>query len=117
MTTPAEGMLTTKAVAERLNTDAKTLRVFLRASDDYQAVGSGSRYSFTAKGHQVPRNQASATHLRRSHRHREGRDYRRFQELAPGHVSFSIVVRAATTAHILITHLSGGVVSMMHRCR
>jgi hypothetical protein len=23
--------------------------VFLRASDDYQAVGSGSRYSFTAK--------------------------------------------------------------------
>lgn len=49
MTTPADNTLTTKAVAERLGTDPKTLRVFLRASDDYQAVGSGSRYAFTAK--------------------------------------------------------------------
>lgn len=49
MTTPADNTLTTKAVAERLGTDSKTLRVFLRASTDYEAVGSGSRYSFTAK--------------------------------------------------------------------
>lgn len=45
MTTPAT--LTTKAVAERLGTDPKTLRVFLRATS--QGVGSGSRYAFTAK--------------------------------------------------------------------
>jgi len=48
MTTPAP-TLSTKEVAEHVGTDPKTLRVFLRASDDYQAVGSGSRYSFTAK--------------------------------------------------------------------
>lgn len=47
MTTPADSTLTTKAVAERLGTDAKTLRVFLRATS--QGVGSGSRYAFTAK--------------------------------------------------------------------
>ncbi|WP_407559290.1 hypothetical protein [Mycobacterium paraintracellulare] len=47
MTTPAENTLTTKAVAERLGTDPKTLRVFLRATS--QGVGSGSRYAFTAK--------------------------------------------------------------------
>ena len=47
MTTP--DTLTTKAVAEKLGTDARTLRIFLRASDDYEAVGSGSRYSVTAK--------------------------------------------------------------------
>ena len=54
MTTPAAKKttaqaLTTKQVAEALGTDPKTLRVFLRASDDYEAVGAGSRYSFTAK--------------------------------------------------------------------
>lgn len=47
MTTPADNSLTTKAVAERLGTDPKTLRVFLRATS--QGVGSGSRYAFTAK--------------------------------------------------------------------
>lgn len=41
--------LTTKQVAEALGTDPKTLRVFLRASADYTAVGSGKRYAFTAK--------------------------------------------------------------------
>ena len=41
--------LTTRQVAEALGTDPKTLRVFLRASDDYQAVGAGSRYAFTTK--------------------------------------------------------------------
>ncbi|MFN8227294.1 MAG: hypothetical protein U0R18_11355 [Mycobacterium sp.] len=47
MTTPADNSLTTKAVAERLGTDPKTLRVFLRATA--QGVGSGSRYSFATK--------------------------------------------------------------------
>jgi ribosomal protein S24E len=47
MTTPATDTLTTKAVAEKLGTDPKTLRVFLRSTS--QGVGSGSRYSFTAK--------------------------------------------------------------------
>lgn len=47
MTTPANDTLTTKAVAERLGTDPKTLRVFLRATS--QGVGSGSRYAFTVK--------------------------------------------------------------------
>lgn len=47
MTTPADNSLTTKAVAERLGTNPKTLRVFLRATS--QGVGSGSRYAFTAK--------------------------------------------------------------------
>ncbi|MFC3964060.1 hypothetical protein [Nocardia jiangsuensis] len=41
--------LTTKQVAEALGTDPKTLRVFLRASADYTAVGSGKRYAFTSK--------------------------------------------------------------------
>lgn len=41
--------LSAKDVAEKIGTDTKTLRVFLRASDDYRAVGSGCRYSFTAK--------------------------------------------------------------------
>ncbi|MGS2808149.1 hypothetical protein [Nocardia sp. MW-W600-9] len=53
MTAPAKKTttekLTTKQVAEALGTDPKTLRVFLRASDDYEAVGAGSRYSFTTK--------------------------------------------------------------------
>jgi hypothetical protein len=48
MTTPTP-VLTTKDVAEKVGTDPKALRVFLRASDDYKAAGSGSRYSFTAK--------------------------------------------------------------------
>jgi hypothetical protein len=48
MTTPAtDNTLTTKAVAERLGTDPKTLRVFLRATS--QGIGSGSRYVFTRK--------------------------------------------------------------------
>lgn len=47
MTTPADNTLTTKTVAEKLDTDPKTLRVFLRATS--QGVGSGSRYAFTAK--------------------------------------------------------------------
>ncbi|BBZ37090.1 hypothetical protein [Mycobacterium conspicuum] len=50
MTTPkSTEALSTKDVAEKVGTDPKTLRVFLRASDDYQAVGSGSRYSFISK--------------------------------------------------------------------
>jgi hypothetical protein len=44
--TPA---LTTREVADKIGTDPKTLRSFLRASSDYEAVGSGSRYGFTAK--------------------------------------------------------------------
>ncbi|MDO3106508.1 hypothetical protein [Mycobacteroides abscessus] len=48
MTTPTHA-LSTKDVAEKIGTNAKTLRVFLRASSDYQAVGSGARYSFTPK--------------------------------------------------------------------
>lgn len=49
MTAKTADTLTTRQVAEALGTDPKTLRVFLRASDDYQAVGAGSRYSFTPK--------------------------------------------------------------------
>lgn len=49
MTAPTDNTLTTKAIAEKVGTDPKTLRVFLRASDDYEAVGSGARYSFTNK--------------------------------------------------------------------
>lgn len=48
MTTPAP-ILSTKDVADKVGTDAKTLRVFLRASKEYEAVGSGARYSFTSK--------------------------------------------------------------------
>nr|WP_090340987.1 hypothetical protein [Mycolicibacterium malmesburyense]CRL70669.1 hypothetical protein CPGR_01673 [Mycolicibacterium malmesburyense] len=47
MTTPADNTLSTKALAERLGTDPKTLRVFLRATS--QGVGSGSRYTFANK--------------------------------------------------------------------
>ncbi|WP_194786709.1 hypothetical protein [Mycobacteroides abscessus] len=46
MTTPTTA-LNTKDVAEKLGTDAKTLRVFLR-SITYAKNGEG-RYSFTAK--------------------------------------------------------------------
>ncbi|SKI02284.1 hypothetical protein [Mycobacteroides abscessus] len=46
MTTPTPA-LSTKDVAEKLGTDAKTLRVFLRASK--HGVGSGKRYEFTGK--------------------------------------------------------------------
>ncbi|WBP92802.1 hypothetical protein O6072_15910 [Mycolicibacterium neoaurum] len=49
MTTPTPATLTTREVAAKVGTDPKTLRTFLRASKDYEAVGSGSRYSFTAK--------------------------------------------------------------------
>lgn len=48
MTAPA-APITTREAADKVGTDPKTLRVFLRASTDYEAVGSGSRYSFTAK--------------------------------------------------------------------
>jgi hypothetical protein len=48
MTTPT-APITTREAAEKVGTDARTLRIFLRASTDYEAVGSGSRYSFTAK--------------------------------------------------------------------
>lgn len=41
--------LTTRQVADKVGTDPKTLRAFLRASNDYEAVGSGSRYKFTSK--------------------------------------------------------------------
>jgi hypothetical protein len=37
----------TKAAAEACETTPRTLRVFLRASKDYEAVGSGGRYAFT----------------------------------------------------------------------
>jgi len=46
MTTPTPAM-TTREVAEKIGTDPKTLRVFLRSMS--QGVGSGSRYAFTAK--------------------------------------------------------------------
>ncbi len=46
MTTPTP-VLTTREVAEKIGTDPKTLRVFLRAAS--QGVGSGRRYAFTAK--------------------------------------------------------------------
>ncbi|ULE34364.1 hypothetical protein [Mycobacterium sp. IDR2000157661] len=49
MTAPANDTLTTRQVADKVGTDPKTLRTFLRASKDYEAVGSGSRYEFTAK--------------------------------------------------------------------
>jgi hypothetical protein len=41
--------LTTKQIAEALGTTPRELRVFLRASDDYNGVGSGSRYAFETK--------------------------------------------------------------------
>lgn len=37
----------TKAAAEACGTAPRTLRVFLRASKDYESVGSGGRYAFT----------------------------------------------------------------------
>ncbi|GJN97020.1 hypothetical protein NJB18091_23830 [Mycobacterium marinum] len=49
MTTPTNEALTTRQVADKIGTDPKTLRTFLRASNDYEAVGSGSRYEFTNK--------------------------------------------------------------------
>jgi hypothetical protein len=41
--------LSTKQIAEALGTTPRELRVFLRASDDYNAVGSGKRYAFETK--------------------------------------------------------------------
>jgi hypothetical protein len=38
----------TKAAAEACETTPRLLRQFLRASTDYQAVGSGGRYAFEA---------------------------------------------------------------------
>lgn len=40
--------LTTREVAEALGTTPRELRVFLRASKDYEACGAGSRYVFVA---------------------------------------------------------------------
>lgn len=37
----------TRAAAEACDTNPRTLRIFLRASKDYEAVGSGGRYAFT----------------------------------------------------------------------
>src|SRR4051795_1950296 len=37
----------TKAAAEACDTTPRVLRPFLRASKDYEAVGSGGRYAFT----------------------------------------------------------------------
>ena len=37
----------TKAAAEHVGTTPRQLRQFLRASKDYEAVGSGGRYAFT----------------------------------------------------------------------
>lgn len=39
--------MNTREMAEAVGTDPKTLRAFLRASDDYNNVGSGAQYKFT----------------------------------------------------------------------
>lgn len=39
--------IATKAAAEHCSTTPRVLRQFLRASKDYEAVGSGGRYAFT----------------------------------------------------------------------
>ena len=39
--------IATKAAAEHCETTPRVLRLFLRASKDYEAVGSGGRYAFT----------------------------------------------------------------------
>lgn len=39
--------IATKAAAEACDTTPRVLRQFLRASKDYEAVGSGGRYGFT----------------------------------------------------------------------
>lgn len=41
--------LTTKQIAEALETTPKELRVFLRASKDYSNAGAGGRYAFAPK--------------------------------------------------------------------
>lgn len=41
--------LTTKQIAEALETTLKELRVFLRASKDYSNAGAGGRYAFATK--------------------------------------------------------------------
>lgn len=38
-----------KQAAIQLGTDARTLRKFIRASDDFDSVGQGNRYEFTSK--------------------------------------------------------------------
>lgn len=45
-TTKTDATLTTREMAEKVGTTPKLLRVFLRASDDYDACGSGARYVF-----------------------------------------------------------------------
>ncbi|ORI17040.1 hypothetical protein [Rhodococcus sp. 1168] len=40
--------LTTREVAEAMGTTPRELRVFLRASKDYEACGAGARYTFVA---------------------------------------------------------------------
>ncbi len=49
MAEKTDNKLTTKQIADALGTTPRELRVFLRASDDYSAVGSGSRYAFETK--------------------------------------------------------------------
>lgn len=39
--------ISSKAAAEACDTTPRVLRQFLRASKDYEAVGSGGRYAFT----------------------------------------------------------------------
>lgn len=38
-----------KEAAAKLGTDARTLRKFIRSSDDFEAVGQGNRYEFTSQ--------------------------------------------------------------------
>lgn len=49
VTNKTETTLTTKQVADAIGTTPRELRVFLRASSDYQAVGAGKRYAFDTK--------------------------------------------------------------------
>lgn len=44
-----EKTFSAKQVATRIGTDARTLRKFFRASEEYNAVGQGGRYDFTEK--------------------------------------------------------------------
>lgn len=48
MATKKKETLSTKETAEAVGTEPRTLRVFLRASTDYEACGAGKRYAFTA---------------------------------------------------------------------
>ena len=41
-----DGRMSSKAMADAVGTDPRTLRIFLRQSTAYESVGSGARYSF-----------------------------------------------------------------------